>query len=302
MNAKERYLVATTDAKRRELMDFVAGRELKHLEQPILHPSTSVLERTEAAEQALRPDEEILEARDKESDVGFPSPLNQGLTAEEQTELFKILLEKRKQKASAGAQDPSPVASEPEGSASAGDAMSSERAGVSDDTSSDKMSFVTATAGSLSLKAGDPEVLQGPKPVGSRKDRKKQRTAHHLQQRVGEGMVMVTPAENHMRKQIAVVLQVPGRSLGHLTGPQIQDLRWSLITMRVTLAGGEPIQTRLMALVHMTHAERDGVEGTLVKVSVAAESEVFLPTRDPNCSEESGGLGGNGRPNHGGLE
>jgi hypothetical protein len=62
VNAKERYLVATTDAKRRELMDFVAGRELERLEQPILHPSTSVLERTEAAEQALRPDEEILEA------------------------------------------------------------------------------------------------------------------------------------------------------------------------------------------------------------------------------------------------
>jgi len=41
------------------------------------------------------------------------------------------------------------------------------------------------------------------------------------------------------------------------------------------------MQTRLMASVRMTHAERDGVEGTLVKVSVAAESEVFLPTRDP---------------------
>jgi hypothetical protein len=36
-----------------------------------------------------------------------------------------------------------------------------------------------------------------------------------------------------------------------------------------------------MASVQMTHAERDGVEGTLVRVSVAAESEVFLPTRDP---------------------
>ena len=101
----------------------------------------------EATKQALRPDEEILEARDKESDVGFPSPLNQGLTAEEQTELFKILLERRKQKSFEEAQDPSPAASEPEGSASAGDAMSSERAGASDDTGSDKMSFVTALAG-----------------------------------------------------------------------------------------------------------------------------------------------------------
>ena len=87
MNARERYMVAATEAGRRELMDFVTYKEL---EQPISRPSSTEVERMEAAKQALRPDEEIFEAREKESDVGFPAPLNQGLTAEEQTELFKI--------------------------------------------------------------------------------------------------------------------------------------------------------------------------------------------------------------------
>ena len=85
-----------------------------------------------------------------------------------------------------------------------------------------------------------------------------------------------------MRKQAAFMLKVPVSTLDHFSGPQIQDLSRALITMQVGwLSGGEPMQTRLMASVRMTHAERDGVEGTLVKVSVAAESEVFLPTRDP---------------------
>jgi hypothetical protein len=56
---------------------------------------------------------------------------------------------------------------------------------------------------------------------------------------------------------------------------------FALLSMQVgELADGEPLQTSLMTSVRMVPAERYGIEGTVVKVTVAAESEVFLPTRD----------------------
>ena len=131
----------------------------------------------EAASQALRPDEEVIEARERESDVGFPAPLNQGLTAEEQTAFYKVVLEMMRRKAQEDDRDLAPAVSEPEGSASAGDAMSSERAEVSDETGSDKASFVIAMAGSLSSKAGGQEASSSSRLIDSRKERKKQRTA-----------------------------------------------------------------------------------------------------------------------------
>ena len=45
-------------------MDFVTSKEL---EQTISRPSSTEVEREEAANQALRPDEEIIEARERES-------------------------------------------------------------------------------------------------------------------------------------------------------------------------------------------------------------------------------------------
>ena len=88
------------------------------------------MERAEAVEKARRPDEEIIEARDEESDRGFPAPLKQGLTAEEKAEYYRLVMERRKRQTQEEDQDLAPAASEPEGSASAGDAMSSERAGA----------------------------------------------------------------------------------------------------------------------------------------------------------------------------
>jgi hypothetical protein len=89
-------MVAATEEGRRKLMDFVTFKEL---EQPISRPSSTEVERAEAASQALRPDEEILEARERESDSGFPAPLNQGLTAEEQAEFYKVVFERMRRKA-----------------------------------------------------------------------------------------------------------------------------------------------------------------------------------------------------------
>ena len=166
MNAKERYMVATTEDGRRKLMDFV---QHKKLEQTFSRPSSTELERAQAADKAQRPDEEIIGAREEESDRGFPAPLNQ-----EQAEYYRLVLERRKRQTQEEDQDLVPAASEPEGSVSAGDAMSSERAGALDETSSDKASFVTGVAGSVSSRADRQEVLVGSRQVGSRKERKKQ--------------------------------------------------------------------------------------------------------------------------------
>ena len=259
-------------------MDFV---KFKELEQTISRPSSTEMERAEAANQALRPDEEILEAREKESDRGFPAPLNQDLTAEEQAEFYRLVLEKRRQQIREDL-DPSPNASEPEGSASVGDAMSSERACALDESGSDRMSFVTAMAGSASSVADRPAASAGSKQVGSRKERKKQRTAQHVQEKASKGYSVLSPVVHKMRKQSALMLRVPVSTLDHLSEVRIRDMSRALITMQVgLLSGGEPIQTRLMGSVQVTQAERNGVEGTVVRVSVAAESEVFLPTRDP---------------------
>ena len=68
LNAKERYMVAATEEERRKLMDFVTFKEL---EQPISRPSSTEVERAEAANQALRPDEEIIDAREGSPMLAF---------------------------------------------------------------------------------------------------------------------------------------------------------------------------------------------------------------------------------------
>ena len=189
LNAKERYMVAFTNEGRRQLMDFVTQKEL---EQTLSRPSSTEMEREAAASQAMRPDEEILESRDEESDRGFPAPLNQDLTAEEQAMFYKLVLEKRKSQIR---EEPDlyPSASELEGSGSAGDAMSSERAEVLEDSGSDKMSFVTAMAGSASSVADRPVAAAGPERVGSRKERTKQRTAQHVEEQSKRGYSILPP-------------------------------------------------------------------------------------------------------------
>jgi hypothetical protein len=185
--------------------------------------------------------------------------------AEEQADVYMYVLEKRRQQALGEDQEAAPLLCEAEGSVYADDAASSERAGNSDDTGSDKASFVTAVEG----------------PASSRADGKKLRTRRHLQARSESGFVMLPAPQHKMRRQNAVMLRVPVDSLERLTGPQIEQMNCTLISMQVgELADGEPLQTSLMTSVQMIPATRDGTEGAIVKVTVAAESEVFLPTRD----------------------
>jgi hypothetical protein len=223
------------------------------------------LEREQAASAAQRPDEDVIESRAAESDKGFPAPFNQHLTAEEQADIYMYVLDKRRQQALEEEQEAVPVPCETEVSVYADDAASSERASNSDETGSDRASFVTAVEG----------------PASSRADRKKLRTRRYLQARSESGFVMLPAPQHKMRQQNAVMLGVPVDSLERLTGPQIEQMNCTLISMQVgELADGEPLQTSLMASVQMTPATRDGTEGTLVKVKVAAESKVFLPTRN----------------------
>ena len=44
--------------------------------------------------------------------------------------------------------------------------------------------------------------------------------------------------------------------------------------------------SKLMGCMVTEHAVRDGVEGTILRVTVAAQSEVFLDTRDPHELEK----------------
>ena len=90
VSATERYKVAMDEPGKRELMDFVQRKEL---EQNFSRPTSTELEREQAVSEAQRPDEEVIEAREAESDRGFPAPFNQDLTAEEQAEFYKYVLE-----------------------------------------------------------------------------------------------------------------------------------------------------------------------------------------------------------------
>ena len=77
-----------------ELRNFIQRRQL---ELGLSRPSSQ-----EVAEQAVVAAklsvEEVIEARDAESDRGIPAPSRCELSAEEQTELLRRMIEKQKQK------------------------------------------------------------------------------------------------------------------------------------------------------------------------------------------------------------
>jgi hypothetical protein len=59
------------------------------------------------AEQAAQAaDEEVLRARDEESDKGIEAPSREDLSAEERTEVLRVMMERKKQKERQAAQLP----------------------------------------------------------------------------------------------------------------------------------------------------------------------------------------------------
>jgi Spy/CpxP family protein refolding chaperone len=153
------------------------------------------LEWEQAANAVKIPDEEVLEARAAESDKGFEAPFHQHLTAEGQAEVYKYVLEKRRKQAQQD--ERSSLPNEAGENADVKDSVSAEKAGTSDDTGSDRVSFVSAVESASS----------------SRKDKKKRRTQRHLEAK-GDGFVVSTPEQHPMRLQNAVILKAPPKSLG----------------------------------------------------------------------------------------
>jgi hypothetical protein len=87
-------MVANDAAGIAELRDFLPRRQLdRNRSRP---SSQEVAE--QAAVAAELSVEEVLEARDAESDRGIPAPSRCELSAEEQTELLRRMIEKQKQK------------------------------------------------------------------------------------------------------------------------------------------------------------------------------------------------------------
>jgi hypothetical protein len=68
----------------------------------------------------------------------------------------------------------------------------------------------------------------------------------------------------------------------HLSGDDVDRLHCLLLTQNIgELNGGLICLTRLMGSVEMRPEMRDGLEGTVLRVKIAAQSEAFIPTRDP---------------------
>ena len=69
--------------------------------------------------------------------------------------------------------------------------------------------------------------------------------------------------------------------------PEINRVHHLLLTQGVSLISGETIcVTKLMGSMEMEPAVQDGVEGTILRITVASQAEVFLATRDPHELEE----------------
>jgi hypothetical protein len=74
---------------------------------------------------------------------------------------------------------------------------------------------------------------------------------------------------------------VKSSGLDRVGSEEIDHMNCMLLTQRVgEISGSELCQTRLMGTVEMQPDTRAGVEGTRIKVTIVAESEVFVPTRD----------------------
>jgi hypothetical protein len=78
------------------------------------------------------------------------------------------------------------------------------------------------------------------------------------------------------------MLKVGPDALMHLSGEEVERLHCLLLTQNVgEISGGLMCFTRLMWSLELSPETRGGIEGTVVRVTIAAQTEAFLPTRDP---------------------
>jgi len=256
-SASQRFLVARDEASQVALRDYIQQRQL---EAGLSRPSS--LEVAEQATQAAAlPDEEVLKARDAESDKGIEAPSREELSAEEQTELLRVMMERRKQRDRQIARPPANLAA---GELGGEDSSSARGAGSSDDACSDALSFVTA-AGSA---------------VPSRQERKRQREQRHRQAK-GSDYVTLSPGMHAKRLQTAALLNMGRNDLDHVPGEEVDRVHCMLLTQNIgEVRGGYTCLTRRMRTIEKNPETRGGVHGTVIRVTVATQS-VFVPTRDP---------------------
>lgn len=252
----QRFKIAVDDASIAELRDFVQRSKLG---LNLTRPSSQEIAEQAAAAAELSA-EEVLEARDAESDVGVPAPSRCKLSAEQQTELLRHMFEKQKelQQGATRASDSSVR------SAGEGDAASERSAGSAAERFSDTMSFKSAVESQL-----------------SRQDKRQQRVQQFREARRPNAVFL--PKECHNRRQqAAAMLMSEPQTLSHLSEKEFDRLYGMLLTQNVdVISGGTVCVTRLMGSVEMIPEVRDGVEGTLLRVTVATQAEAFLTTRDP---------------------
>jgi hypothetical protein len=150
-----------------------------------------------------------------------------------------------------------------------GDAASVRSAGSAVERLSDTMSFKTAAGSAL-----------------SRKEKRQQRE-QLCRAKKGSDRVFLTGTSHSWRQQSAAMLGISPRALMHLSEEEINRLRYLLVTQSVdVISGGLVCRTKLMGSVEMIPEVREGVAGTVLRVTVATQAEVFLPTRDPKELEE----------------
>jgi hypothetical protein len=270
MSAKHRFMVAQDEQGKVELLDFV---QHKRVEQGLSRPSSLEQDREQAANAAKLTDEEVLEARAAGSDTGVEAQLREHLSAEEQADVFRYVLERRRRREQEIEHPPPQVETGEE--AGVEDPASVVETGSSEDTCSDRMSFVSAVESAPS----------------SRKDKKRRTQRYRGAQ--GEDFVPL-PQEQHIKRlQNAVILKVHPNSLGRVFGAEIDQMNCMLLTQQASeLRGGEPCQTRLMSSVEMIPATQEGVDGDfhqddggcrVGRVCPYARRSGIVPEESGNC-------------------
>jgi len=246
----------------------------KKLERDLSRPSSheAVAEAIAAAELSV---DEVIDARDAESDRGIPAPERADKTAEQQTALLGAMVEQASQGRANSRREPDSserIAGE-EGSASVRIAESSAR------QPSEAGSFKTVTGSQRSEAASDDGQL-------TRLEKRTLRIEKHRQS-APSIRVYLTKEGHAKREQIAGMLNTDRVILEALPEPDINRIHNLLVTQNVSLLLGGPVcVTKLMGSMEMEFAEQDGVKGTILRLTVASQAEVFIASRDSRVLEE----------------
>jgi hypothetical protein len=108
-----------------------------------------------------------------------------------------------------------------------------------------------------------------------RKQKRLERQSAHLEQ---IGRTVLSPQDHLKRMQIAGMTGLDLSSLNRMSAQQVTRVHDVLVKRQMEVIAGSLIcVTKLMGSLVVEPAVRDGVEGTLIRVTVAAEAETFQP-------------------------